>query len=47
MDVLLRYGADLSVEEQAGLTPSEFATVRNANPAANKIKRYGMPEAKK
>jgi hypothetical protein len=42
MDVLLLYGADLSLEDVTGLTPLEFAIARKNTQAANKIKKYGL-----
>lgn len=41
MDTLLRYGADLAVEESSGLTPGEYASEKNAYSATFKIKKCG------
>jgi ankyrin repeat protein len=42
MDMLLRYGADLSVEEAAGHTAYEWANGRKNESASKKIRNYGM-----
>src|SRR5271163_4208359 len=42
MDLLLRYGADLAVEESTGLTVYEWAGVRKLSTARNKIRIYGI-----
>lgn len=42
LDVLLRYGADLSIEDINGNTPHELALLRTIYEAENKIRKYGM-----